>query len=410
MIRLLAQTVFLAIGQMWTNKLRSALAMLMIVIGVAALIMIVGASQGFKENIIKEFSSFGANKVWVFPRRPPEARDRFSWRQIRMSVKEADGILENCPSVDRLTPILEFTAEVACGDRTRPFVQIRGIRPVWHQIEDRAVINGRPFSAIDMEAVRNVCIVNDKAIEELALPGGGVGVNILVGGRRFLIVGVVETKTVAPMFNDNAAQAEVYIPLNTALVMKPEWGIYVVAQTKKAEQFDDAKEEVRFYMRKVRKLQPGDPDTFGVEAIEQVIAQVSRVLNMVTIFLGGLVLVALLVGGVGIMVIQLVSVTERTREIGLRKAVGAEPMVVLAQFLVEAVVLCVVGALIGLSIGYGVVYGIRVVPNSPLAQASVPIWATLLATVFSLGVGVIFGMFPALKAARLDPIDALRHE
>jgi putative ABC transport system permease protein len=113
---------------------------------------------------------------------------------------------------------------------------------------------------------------------------------------------------------------------------------------------------------------------------------------------------------VGIMVIQLVSVTERTREIGLRKAVGAEPAVVLMQFLVEAVVLCIVGAAIGLAIGYAVVYGIRISPNSPLAQASVPTWATLLATVFSLGVGVVFGMFPAIKAARLDPIDALRHE
>lgn len=409
-VRLLLQTVVLAFGQIWANKLRAALAMLMIVIGVAALIMIVGSSQGFKANIIKEFSSFGANKVWVFPRRPPEARDRFSWRKIRMSVAEADGISANCPSIDRLTPILEFTAEVEHGDRTRPFVQVRGVRPVWQEIEDRTVINGRPFSQIDMEAVRNVCLVNDKAIEELSLPNGGPGTNILIGGRRFLVVGVIETKTVSPMFGDNGAQSEVYIPLNTAVTMKPDWGIYVVAQTKSAEQFDDAKEEIRFFMRKTRGLKAEDPDTFGVQAIEQVIAQVGRVLNMVTIFLAGLVMVALLVGGVGIMVIQLVSVTERTREIGLRKAVGAQPGVILLQFLTEAIVLCVLGSVIGLAIGYVVVYGIRIMPKSPLEMASVPIWATIVAGGFSIGVGVIFGMFPAIKASRLNPIDALRHE
>ena len=148
----------------------------------------------------------------------------------------------------------------------------------------------------------------------------------------------------------------------------------------------------------------------GVEAIEQYIAQIRRIGTMMTVFLSGLVMVALLVGGVGIMVIQLVSVTERTREIGLRKAVGAKPGVILLQFLVEAVVLCMVGAAIGLGIGYAMVYGIRVMPHSPLEQADVPTWATIVAVVFCAGVGVIFGMFPAIKAARLDPIEALRHE
>src|SRR5262249_22678183 len=150
----------------------------------------------------------------------------------------------------------------------------------------------------------------------------------------------------------------------------------------KPELFDDAKAEISFYMRNHRHLKPGDPNTFGVEAIEQYIAQVRRIGTMMTVFLSGLVMVALLVGGVGIMVIQLVSVTERTREIGLRKAVGAKPAVVLLQFLVEAVVLCLVGAGIGLAGGYALVYGVRVWPHSPLAEASVPIWATAIAVIF----------------------------
>ena len=410
LVRLLTQTVLLALGQMWANKARAILAMLMIVIGVGALILITGGSEGFKSNILKEFSSVGANKVWVFPRHPREARSRFSWRKIRMVAKEADGMLANCPSLDRLTPILEFTADAQYGDQRKPFVRVQGIRPVWHDIEQRFVTAGRPFSNIDLEAVRNVCMVNDKAIEELGLPAGGPGNYILIGGRRFLIVGVVETKLVSPMFGGNDSQSEVYIPFNTASVMRPEQGVYIIAQTKRPELFEDAKAEITFYMRKARALKPDDPNTFGVEAIEQYIAQIRRIGTMMTVFLSGLVMVALLVGGVGIMVIQLVSVTERTREIGLRKAVGAKPGVILLQFLVEAVVLCMVGAAIGLGIGYAMVYGIRVMPHSPLEQADVPTWATIVAVVFCAGVGVVFGMFPAIKAARLDPIDALRHE
>ena len=406
-LRLLAQTVLLALGEIWANKVRAFLAILLIAVGAGALVLVTGGFEGFKRNILKEFSSVGANKVWVFPRRPPEARDRFSWRKIRMNVAEADGMLANCPSLERLTPILEFTADVQFGDRRKPFVKVQGIRPIWHEIEQRFVTAGRPFSEIDLQAVRNVCLVNDKAIEELGLPGGGPGNYILVGGRRFLIVGIVETKMVSMMFGQNDAQSEVYIPFNTALAMKPDWGVYVVSQTKRPELFEDAKAELTFYMRKVRGLKSGDPNTFGVEAIEQYIAQVGRITTLIQVFAGGLTMVALVVGGIAIMVIMLVSVTERTREIGVRLAIGALEHEVLLQFLIEAVVLSSFGGLVGIALAAAASIGLSALMAVPYAfQPGI----NGLAFLFSAAIGVVFGYVPARRAARLDPIEALRHE
>jgi putative ABC transport system permease protein len=175
--------------------------------------------------------------------------------------------------------------------------------------------------------------------------------------------------------------------------------------------FEDAKAEIRAQLRRIRNLRPQDPDTFGVEAIEAAISQFKKVATGITIFIAGVVSISLLVGGIGIMNIMLVSVSERTREIGLRKALGARPEVVLLQFLVEAITLCLIGCAVGLLVGGGVVLMMRSFgAESPVAKAQAPMWSIILSVVFSASTGVIFGMFPAIKASRLDPIVALRHE
>ncbi len=410
--RLITQTVFLALGQIWANKVRALLTTLGIIIGVAAVISVVGATDGFRTFILSEFSSVGANKVWVFPQRPQEARDRYSWRQIRMRAAEADGILANAPSIQRLTPVLQFSSTLQHADRLKQFVPVYGIRSVWHEIEQRSVTQGRPFSAVDEENVVNVCLVNDRAVEELALPriDGPEQVFVLLDGRRFLVIGIVETKTVALNFGPDQAKSEVYVPFRTAQSMRPESSIFVIAQTFRPEQFSDAKIEITYYMRKMRNLRGGDPNTFGVEAIEQVIEQFNRIAVGITAFTAGIVAISLLVGGIGIMNIMLVSVSERTREIGLRKAVGARPAVILLQFLVEAIVLCLVGAALGIALGHLIVTALRFIPGLPLEGARTPAWAVMLSVGFSVVIAVVFGMFPAIKAARLDPIEALRHE
>ncbi|MBL8762333.1 MAG: ABC transporter permease [Phycisphaerae bacterium] len=408
--RVIFQTVFLAIGQIWANKVRAMLTTLGIIIGVAAVISVVAATDGLQKFVLKEFASVGASKVWIFPRMPEGQRDRFSWRQLRIQLKEVNGMLDRCPSLERLTPILEMATSVQYADVTKPTVSVQAVRPAWHQIEDRAIVQGRPLSTIDEDQRLQVCIINDKAIGEFQLPGECVGTRISVGGRLFTIVGVVETKTVSPMFGGDEARTEVYIPFQTGLMLRPEPRMYIVAQTKSPELYEDAKAEIEFFMRRMRNLKPDDPNTFGVEAIEQIIAQFKKLAAGLSVFLAGIVAISLLVGGIGIMNIMLVSVSERTREIGLRKAVGAKPSVVLLQFLVEAVTLCLIGGAVGLVIGVGIVAGLKLIPKSPLEEAGIPMWSIALSVGFSAATGLIFGMFPAIKAARLDPIVALRHE
>jgi putative ABC transport system permease protein len=411
LVRLLFQTAFLAFGQIWANKTRAALTTLGIIIGVSAVIATVSATDGLRKFVLSEFATIGANKVWIFPNRPDRARDRFSWRQIRITREQVDGMLDAAPSLMRLTPVMELSGPVEYGPERRPFVPVRGIRPAWHDIEQRFVTQGRTFSRIDEEERRPVCLINDKAVQEFRMDANPVGRYILVEGRRLLIVGVVETKTVSPIFGAGDAQSEIYVPFSYAELMRPQFGrIYVIAQTKAPELFEDAKAEVTFYMRRMRGLSGDDPNTFGVEAIEQFIQQFNKLAGGITVIAAGFVAISLLVGGIGIMNIMLVSVSERTREIGLRKAVGARPGVILMQFLVEAVVLCLVGAGIGLAIGAGFTFLLKVMPGSPLKEAEVRAWSVILAAGFSAATGLIFGMFPALKAARLDPIVALRHE
>lgn len=411
-VRWMFQTVVLAFQQLWTNRVRAMLTTLGIVIGVASTISIVGGTEGLRAFVLKEFETFGATRFIIFPRNPRESANRFSAAQIQLKYREALEIEKQCPSILRMTPFKGWNATVQFGDRIERAVRVTGLNEDWHLIEGRAMLQGRPFSRIDEEERRAVCIVNDKAVEELGLNQDPTGQSILVDGRRFLIVGVVETKSLPSSFGGGDPFTEVFIPFQLANVMKPEpiFGIIIQGTMKSANAFPELEAEIRGVLRKMRNLGPEDPDTFVIRAVEQFIEGINRISLGLTIAATGIVTISLIVGGVGIMNIMLASVSERTREIGLRKAVGAPPVVILMQFLVEAVTLCLVGAAAGLAVGYGLVYGLALIPNSPLAEAKVPLWAVFLATGFSAATGVIFGMFPAIKAARLDPIVALRHE
>lgn len=405
------QTVLLAIQQIWSNKVRSALTTLGIIIGVASIVAVVAALTGLRTSVLDEFEKFGARKVFIDGSRPNSMRHRTSWRDVQLKLEEIEAIRDHSPSILDIAPQYFNTYPIQYGDRLLAGAAVTGIWPQWHRIESREITLGRKFNAIDDAERRPVCIVNDKAIEELLLPTDPVGEYILLGDRRFLIVGVVETIQLSSMFGGGNSATEIYIPFETARQLNPNgWISHAWAELSSPDKADDAIAEITYVLRTMRGLGPEDENTFEVRVIQQFIDGFNRLAKGITAGAAGVVGIALLVGGIGIMNIMLVSVSERTREIGLRKAMGARSEVILIQFLVESVTLSLLGGAVGLLLGQLMVLGVKSIPGSPLEQAAIPLWAVALSVGFSAGTGVIFGMFPALKAARLDPIVALRHE
>ncbi|MSQ91253.1 MAG: FtsX-like permease family protein [Phycisphaerales bacterium] len=405
------QAIKLALSQIWANRKRSLLTALGIIVGVASTTSVIAALSGLKENVLTEFESFGANRLFVFPDRPDDKpRNLYPFHKIRIKPWEVTEIQASCPSLRAITPVTEFGVSVASDTKELEGITVVGIWPDWHAAENRKVIDGRMFSRIDEESQRQVCLLNEAAIDELRLTGGAVGTHILLDGRRFLVVGIVETIQ-SRMFGFGGETSEIFIPFSLAMKLQSsDPFIRITALAKSTELSEEARLEIQRTMRRIRGIQPGDPDTFRVEAIDQFIEQFKVLATGITAIAGGIVGISLLVGGIGIMNIMLVSVSERTREIGLRKAVGATPGAIMMQFLLEATVLCLAGGLVGVVIGKLFAIGLTFIPGAGLERADVPWWAVLLSFAFSAAVGVGFGFFPALKAAQLDPIEALRHE
>ncbi|AQT69712.1 Macrolide export ATP-binding/permease protein MacB [Anaerohalosphaera lusitana] len=413
-VRQLLEGVWVAIGQIWSNKTRSALTTIGLVIGVASVCAVIAGLTGLKTKVLSEFESVAnARSIYLMGNRPQEGRLKNApWEEIVLKPDELDGLLDHCPSVENFTMIRQNSWSVRSGERSVDSIPVTGISRAWHEIEGRSVIMGRPFSLVDSEHARRVCLITPDLRDELRLNRDCIGESLLMGDARYLIVGVVEEKVQPSMFgmmDNSSAKGEAFVPFATMYKASGGGWMHAIVTSKSPEVSADAQAEIRFYMRRARDLKPGDPNTFRMEVVEKFISGFKKVAAVMTAIAGGIVAISLLVGGVGIMNIMLVSVSERTREIGLRKAVGAKASAIMFQFLIEAVILCMLGGLIGIGAGQLLTAGMASMPNG-LDEAHIPFWAILLSLAFSGLVGVVFGMFPAVKAARLDPIEALRHE
>ncbi len=410
-VRFIMQTLGLAFGQLRANKARALLTALGIIVGIASVTSVIGAMTGLRGFVLNEFEKFGSNRFFIDGTLPPSMADKVHWLDTQLTIEEVHRLRDEVESIELITPMWWDSFEVRNGEFLVTGVRVTGAWPEWHEISDQTVIRGREMSSLDNEHKRHVCLINEHAIEELGLNRDPVGDFIFVGGRRFLVIGVIETKEMSAMFGGGDAQTEVYVPFETCKKMAPHrWIRHAEGLVTSTEETDETKAHVRHILRRTRGLDPSDEDTFFFEVVQRFVDGFNQLANTMTAIAAGVVAISLLVGGVGIMNIMLVSVSERTREIGLRKAVGAQPIVILLQFLIEAIVLCVAGGIIGVILGQIIVLVMQNLPDVNLTSAAIPPSAIVLALGFCTAVGVLFGMFPAIKAARLNPIDALRHE
>ncbi|MCF7974025.1 MAG: ABC transporter permease [Phycisphaerae bacterium] len=410
--RVLYQSIHLALSQIWANKTRAVLTMLGIIIAVASVTAVIAALSGLKAKILSQVKTFGTNTIFIMPTRPDEGpKQHASWWEIRFEPEQFDDLMEHCPSISKLGRQSSGGRHtVSFRDRSAENVNVNGIEPDCFQIESRTFLLGRPLSLMDEMQTRQVCIIDPRLQNELRLKRDCIGQQILIGHNAFIVVGVIEPRPSSPFGDTGSENYEIFIPFKTNLKLQPYPWIYAIAESRSAEVSEDAVAELRFFFRRTRNLEPGEPDTFRVESLKSALEQFNQIAIVVTMVAGGIVGISLLVGGVGIMNIMLVSVSERTREIGLRKAVGARRSAILTQFLIESVVLCFIGGLIGIGIGYLLTQAIANIPKAELDMAHIPWQAVAISFAFSGTVGIFFGMFPAIKAARLDPIEALRHE
>ena len=399
----------IALGALRANPLRAALTTLGIVIAVAAVIAVVSIVQGLQYMIVGELEEVGANFLIVLPRFEQQQGPGVVTRQVRLTWEDGQAIDREVPGVQLITPLVLGREEVRYRDRHHEPDFIMGVNDDFSEVHAFYVDRGRFFSEIDLSHRRKVAVVGRGVVNELRLGSEPVGKEIYVGDRPATVIGVMEEKgqTLGQDLDDM-----VFVPFDTALTLFGRRAGDQVQLRLKADPdaLGEVEDGIRRVLRRRHHIPEDDPDDFQVLKQDDLLEIYRSILGAVTAVIGGVVGVALVVGGIGIMNIMLVSVTERTREIGVRKAVGARRRDILWQFLIEAVTLSLVGGAIGLGLGYGAGALLTSVLPGDLPPAYVPLWAILLAFGFSALVGIFFGIYPAGKASRLDPIEALRYE
>jgi len=286
---------------------------------------------------------------------------------------------------------------------------IAGVQPVFQDVRNYYVEKGRFFSALDDAGRARVTVLGHGVLKDLKLPGDPIGRDVLISGRAYRIIGVMESK--GQLLGEDLDKF-VMIPYGTLSAEQGQTGeesTALLIRSTTSETVDAAEAEIENALRIRHRLRPEQPNDFEIHTQKELLKTFSKIANGVTYVVAGVVSIALLVGGIGIMNIMLVSVTERTREIGVRKAVGAKRAHILAQFVIEAITLALVGGIVGIVMGIGVgAIAAKLIPNWP--GFFVPVWALVLSFGFSSAVGLFFGIYPAAKASRLDPIESLRYE
>lgn len=400
------QNVLTALVQIWANKWRSLLTTLGVVIAVTSIITAVSLVRGFGESMTDMVQGYGTRFMVVRPYEP-RLRDRVGAGTVTLDLADIEAVRSSCDKLDRISPfIFTHNGELTYGREKAAEVPVRGVTEDYQVIRNFYASAGRFFGPIDVENGQNVIVLGRTVVTRLQADESIVGEHVYLDGERFLVVGVLEEK--GSLFGSDQ-DLTVMIPYTTAVNLYPNLrrSMPFLAEASSEEDIDEAYGQIVRVLRQRHGILPGQPDDFRIERQDQTLNQFETIRDVASAILGGIVSISMLVGGIGIMNVMLVSVSERTREIGLRKSVGGRRRDIMLQFLTEAVVLCTLGGVIGVALGYGIT---SLASLHPRIDATVPFWSVLLALGFSAGTGVLFGMIPAFKAAVLHPIDALRHE
>ncbi|MFH1147560.1 MAG: ABC transporter permease [Pseudomonadota bacterium] len=400
----------IAIRALQANKMRSFLTMLGIIIGVAAVVVMVAIGSGASAKIAAQIESVGSNLLIVVPGTTTSGGIRMgSGTASTLTLADAEAIAKECPSVGRVAPTWGGVAQVVSGNQNWS-TGITGTAPDMFAIRDWPVDEGRIFTEQELDAAAKVAVLGRTVVENLFGAVSPVGSTIRIKKVPFKIVGVLISKGQSPRGDDQ--DDAIYVPITTAqkrLFGSTLPGLVraVLVQAKRNDLMPQAEKEVGALLERRHRIQKNEEKDFTVRNLSEVMAAAQAAYNTMSILLGAIALVSLIVGGIGIMNIMLVSVTERTREIGIRMAVGATESAILTQFLIESLVLGLAGGILGMFIG---ILGAELMATFSEWPMLISWQALALAFFFSAAVGIFFGFYPARKAARLNPIEALRHE
>lgn len=406
----IAMAIIEALESLNSNKLRSALTILGIVIGVGAVIAMLAVGEGAQDTITGSISGIGSNLLFVFSGNfTEEVRN-----QQPLTMTDANALLDKfqAPSIEAVAPIISGGVEVTySGEKTN--TQVEGVTPAYQVVRNYQLIEGEYINDNQLLERASVVLLGPDVADKLfGIREGVVGNTVRINGQPFRVIGVLESKGGGTFGSqDNLVQ----VPLSTAqsrLLSRTQNRVdRIFVQAVSAEAVPQAIQDISDILRTRHRTKLGEDD-FTIFSQQDFVATAKTITGVLTIFLGGVAGISLLVGGIGIMNIMLVSVTERTREIGLRKALGARRRDILIQFLTESILLSLMGGILGIGLGWllsFIVGQIAAASNTPLYPL-IGINAILLATLFSTAVGLFFGLYPANRAASLQPVEALRYE